>query len=37
MVVSSIVVPVVSALTQKKVTAEYKARVEETFACYDEE
>ena len=37
MAVSTVVVPVVSALTRKKVTAEEKARVEETFACYDEE
>ncbi len=37
MAVSTVVVPVVSALTRKKVTAEEKARVEETFACYNEE
>ena len=37
MAVSTIVVPVVSALTRKKITAEEQARVEETFACYDEE
>jgi len=37
MAVSTIVVPVVSALTRKKITAEEQARVEETFACYNEE
>ena len=37
MAVSMVVVPVVSALTQKKATAADKARVEEIFTCYDEE